>query len=225
MMKSNLIVMLTHNDKTVHNALEVFESCKHLPVQFWGFKDVGLSPIEMKSLTLEMKEAGKVTFLEVVSYTKEACFDGAKLAANCGFDYLLGTIYYKEVIEYVRTTNLKYFPFVGQVNESPSVLEGTLEEMLAQEQIYSRLGVNGTDFLGYRYNGGDPEELIRQYIAKAQLPTVLAGSIGSDDRIRFALSVNPWSFTMGSALFEKKFVANGTFRDNLEYVINFLETN
>ena len=149
--------MLTHDDVTVKGAHEFFYFCKDLPVKKWGFKDVGLPPIDMKSLTSEMKNAGKETFLEVVSYTKETCLDGAKLAADCGFDYLLGTICYKEVIEYIRSTNLKYFPFVGNVSESPSVLESTLEEMLAQEQEYSRLGVSGTDFLGYRYKGGDPE--------------------------------------------------------------------
>ena len=34
--------------------------------------------------------------------------------------------------------------------------------------------------------------------------------------------MNPWTFTMGSALFAKNFVKNGTFRENLEYVINLL---
>ena len=41
-MTPELIVMLTNNDKTVIDAVEVFESCKDLPVQKWGFKDVGL---------------------------------------------------------------------------------------------------------------------------------------------------------------------------------------
>ena len=42
--------MLTHNDKTVQNALEVFESCQDLPVSYWGFKDVGLPYPEMRKL-------------------------------------------------------------------------------------------------------------------------------------------------------------------------------
>ena len=33
-MNSQIIIMLTHNDRTVPNALEVFESCKDLPVKF-----------------------------------------------------------------------------------------------------------------------------------------------------------------------------------------------
>lgn len=46
-MKSNIIIMLTHHDMTVKNAIEVFDSCKDLPVQFWGFKDVGLEREKM----------------------------------------------------------------------------------------------------------------------------------------------------------------------------------
>ena len=39
-MNAQIIVMLTHNDRTVKNALEIFEESKSLPVQLWGFKDV-----------------------------------------------------------------------------------------------------------------------------------------------------------------------------------------
>ena len=65
-MKPELIIMLTHNDITVSNAMKVFESCKDLPAQRWGFKDVGLSKEEMIQLNKAMKEAGKTTYLEVV---------------------------------------------------------------------------------------------------------------------------------------------------------------
>jgi hypothetical protein len=36
-MKTNLVIMLTHNDKTVKNAIEVFQSCKDLSINNWGF--------------------------------------------------------------------------------------------------------------------------------------------------------------------------------------------
>ena len=37
--KPELIVMLTNHDITVTNAAAVFEACKDLPTQHWGFKD------------------------------------------------------------------------------------------------------------------------------------------------------------------------------------------
>ena len=88
-MESKIIIMLTHNDQTVKNALEVFDSCKDLPVDFWGFKDVGLEHDKMAELIKAMKAAGKTTFLEVVTYSEEECMRGAKLAVECGFDCLL----------------------------------------------------------------------------------------------------------------------------------------
>ena len=38
-----LIVMLTHHDRTVANAAEVFESCKNMPVMVWGMKEESLT--------------------------------------------------------------------------------------------------------------------------------------------------------------------------------------
>ena len=66
-----LIVMLTHNDHTIENAREIFESCKNTKAEFWGFKEKPLPISEMKSLFSEMKSYGKTTFLEVVEYDEE----------------------------------------------------------------------------------------------------------------------------------------------------------
>ncbi len=219
---SELIVMLTHNDVTVPNALEVFTSCRDLPVKYWGFKDHGLEPAAMKQLVDVMKANGKTTFLEVVSYTEEECMRGARLGVECGFDYLLGTLYFDSVYEYVKKTDLKYCPFVGKVSQTPSILEGTVEEMLAQEAAFADKGIYGTDLLGYRYTGENVDEFCAAFVKGAKHPVCLAGSIGSEERIEKVKKMNPWTFTMGSALFAKNFVKNGTFRENLEYVINLL---
>ncbi len=157
-MLEKLIVMLTHNDVTVKDAKEIFEENKDLPVTNWGFKDVGLEPEKMKELCGLMKAAGKTTFLEVVTYSEEECMRGAKLAVECGFDCLLGTLFYDSVAEYVKTTNLKYYPFVGLVSQSPSILEGSCDLMLKQAEKYKEAGACGVDLLGYRYVEGDPNQ-------------------------------------------------------------------
>ena len=61
-MYPELIVMLTHNDRTVENAIEIFEACKDTKAKFWGFKEVGLPVDKMKQLCAMMKAAGKTTF-------------------------------------------------------------------------------------------------------------------------------------------------------------------
>lgn len=224
-MLEKLIVMLTHNDVTVKNAGELFEENKDLPIVNWGFKDVGLEPEKMKEVCAAMKAAGKTTYLEVVTYSEEECMKGAKLAVECGFDCLMGTIYYESVMEYIKTTNLKYFPFVGKVSESPSILEGSCDFMLEQEKKYKEAGAYGIDLLGYRYVEGDPNVLSAAFIKASELPTVLAGSIGSEERMLLVKQMDPAYFTMGSALFTKNFVKDGTFRENLEAVVEFLQKN
>ena len=84
-----LIVMLTHNDRTVENAYEIFDACKDTKAKYWGFKEVGIPLDEMKKLCSYMKACGKTTFLEVVAYTEEECLAGAKMAVECGFDCLM----------------------------------------------------------------------------------------------------------------------------------------
>ena len=99
-MKPELIVMLTYNDQTVANSQELFAELKELPVTHWGFKDVGLPPEQMKTLVGSMKDAGKTTFLEVVSLSQEEGLRGAKLAVEMGFDILMGTVFYDSIIDY-----------------------------------------------------------------------------------------------------------------------------
>ncbi len=221
-MLDKLIVMLTHNDMTVPDAIEVFDACKDLPVTNWGFKDVGLEPAKMKELCANMRKAGKSTFLEVVTYTQEECLHGAKLAVECGFDYLLGTLFYDSVAEFCAANQLKYLPFVGDVSGSPSILKGTAAGMIQQAGDYKAKGAFGTDLLGYRYVDGDPEVLSAQFIEKSPIPTVLAGSIASVERLEKVKAMNPWLFTMGSALFTASFVPGGSVYENLKKVTEIL---
>ena len=225
-MTPELIVMLTNNDKTVIDAVEVFESCKDLPVQKWGFKDVGLDKEAMIDLNQKMKAAGKTTYLEVVTYTEEGCLEGAELAGQCGFDYLTGTVYYPSVRAILDKYHLKYYPFAGTVAGSPVALTGSVEEIAKDCVRLMEAGANGIDLTAYRYTEGDPLELLKAVGREIGLDKVtIAGSVGSKERIDEVAVLGCRAFTMGSALFQKKFVKGGTFRENLEWVITYLNEN
>ena len=148
---------------------------------------------------------------------------GAKLAVECGFDCLMGTIFYDSVMDYVKTTSLEYYPFVGKVSQSPSILESSCDDMLKQAEEYGKKGAHGIDLLGYRYVEGDAGILSAAFIKACKLPTVLAGSIGSEERLKLVKQMDPAYFTMGSALFTKNFVPDGSFRDNLKAVVELLQ--
>lgn len=220
-MKPEIIIMLTHHDVTVKNAMEVFETCKDLPVKYWGFKNVGLPKDQMKALTSAMKAAGKTTFLEVVTYDEESCLDGARTAIDCGFDYLMGTIYYDSVAKLLKDNGMRYLPFVGKVSGSPSVLEGTNQEIIQNAKDLMAKGMTGFDILAYRHVV-DGEKLAREFCAAIDAQICIAGSIDSFARIDIMFDNGPWTFTMGSALFDKKFVPEGSFRDNLKAVADYM---
>ena len=220
----NMIVMLTNHDKTVKNALELFEDCKNLPVEHWGFKDIGLPVAQMKKLVRNMKNANKKTFLEVVSYTEKECIEATKLAIECEFDYLMGTIFFQSVYDLLKDKPIKYMPFCGKVSGSPSVLEGSIDEIIAHAKSIKEKNVYGLDLLTYRYTG-DPEELAQKFIKEIDLPVIIAGSINSFEKLEKVKKLNPWGFTIGSAFFDKKFVKGGSFKEQIERIVKYLESS
>ncbi len=205
-MRPEIIIMLTHHDVTVKNAHEVFEQCKDIEeVKYWGFKNVGLPKDEMKALTAAMKAAGKTTFLEVVTYDEASCLDGAQTAIE----------------KLLRDNGMDYLPFVGKVSGSPSILEGTNEEIIQNAKDLMAKGIKGFDILAYRHVV-DGEKLAYDFCKAVDAKICIAGSINSFARIDTMFDIGPWTFTMGSALFEKKFVADGSFRENLQAVADYM---
>ena len=214
-----LVVMLTHHDLTIENAPEVFEQCKNSKAKYWGFKEEPLPLPQMKELFDYMHECGKVTGLEVVAYTEEECLAGAKMAVECGVDMLLGTMFFDSVNELCKQHGLKYLPFVGKVTERPSILEGTLDEMVAEAERYLAAGAWGIDLLGYRYTG-DAVELNREFVRRVNAPVCIAGSVNSYERLDELKDANPWSFTIGGAFFENRF--DGTIAEQIDKVCDYM---
>lgn len=215
-MSSHLIVMLTYNDVTVKNALDVFEQSKDLPIDFWGFKDIGLGKEQMKFLVRQMKAAGKTTFLEVVHYEEEECIEAANLAVECGIEYLTGTICFDSIIDLVKHEDIKYFPFFGNIYGHPVTLGGELDKIVDHGKELKDKGVDGLDLVAYRYEKGERiSELIERCAKEIGIPIILAGSIDNWEKIENANQSGIWAFTIGSAFFDKKFARNQSFKDQL----------
>lgn len=221
-MKPAFILMLTYNDSTVKDALNIFKECRDAPVSHWGFKDVGLPPEAMKALVREMKNAAKTTYLEVVSLSEEEGLRGAKIAVEAGFDILMGTVYFDSILEYLQDKPIQYYPFPGHIHGHPSIMDGTIEEIVAHARFLEGKGVQGLDLLSYRYTGDAPR-LLQEVVKATQVPVVSAGSIDSYRRLAEVWKAGAWGFTIGSALFDKKFLPDGSFLDNTLEVCHWLE--
>ena len=221
-MKPEFILMLTYNDTTVKDAMKIFRDCRDAPVTHWGFKDVGLPPDEMKALVREMKDTGKTTYLEVVSLSEEEGLRGAKIAVEAGFDILMGTVFFDSILVYLKDKSIKYYPFPGHIFGHPSVMDGTIDEVVAHARFLEGRGVPGMDLLSYRYIG-DARLLLTEVVKATHVPIVSAGSIDSFRRIAEVWQAGIWGFTIGSALFDKRFVPTGSFLENTLAVCNWLE--
>ncbi len=222
-MKAELIVMLTYNDETVEDAADVFNLIKDLPIKYFGFKDIGITHKKMDSVNNIMKKAGKETFLEVVRYTEQEVLESADLAINIGFDYLMGTLYYDSIWDLIDE-KIKYLPFCGKVYEHPSILDGTIDEIITDAKNMEVKGVDGFDLLAYRYKYLDKvPELLEKLTAAVSVLIVSAGSIDRFDRLQKTVDSGVWAFTIGSAFFGKKFVPGGSYRENVEAVYEKLK--
>lgn len=215
-----LIVMLTLNDRTVRNAPEVFEQCKNSKAKYFGFKEEGIPLSKMIRLYNSIKACGKSTVLEVVAYSEHEGLAGAKIAAECGCDILMGTMYYDSIRDFCKEKGIKYMPYVGNVIERPSILEGSIDDMIAEAKECLEKGVDGFDLLGYRYTE-DARELIQRFVEEVDAPVCVAGSVDSYERLDELKDIEPWSFTIGSAFFHNCF--DGTISEQIDKVCDYVE--
>ena len=218
----NLIVMLTHNDKTVENAYYMFDKYCDTQAEFWGFKEEPLLLEEMKKIYAYMKAKGKKTFLEVVAYSEEEGIRGAEIALECGCDILMGTIFHDSINNFCKENNLKYMPFVGKITERPSILEGKIEDIVTEAKNYISKGAYGIDLLGYRYTG-DAVKLNEELVKNIKAPVCIAGSVNSYQRLEELKSISPWAFTIGGAFFENKFGTD--FGEQINAVCEYVKNN
>lgn len=216
----NLVVMLTHNDKTSIDAYDIFEKCKNSKAKFFGFKEKPLPLSKMKELYKYMKQYGKKTVLEVVSYTEQEGLEGAQMAVECGVDILMGTKYFASIHDICEKNNIQYMPFIGKVVGRPSILKGTIKSMLDEAKQLVGKGVYGFDLLGYRFEG-NANDLNRQFVSKVGVPVCIAGSVNSYTRLDELKDVMPWAFTIGGAFFENKF--GDDFCEQINNVCEYLK--
>jgi tryptophan synthase alpha subunit len=218
---TKFVFMLTYNDVTVPNAIEVFKEIQDTEVTHIGFKDVGLPIQKLWTLVALIRDAGKVIFLEVVSETKEDAMRFVKKAIDLEVDYLIGGTYVEQSLQLLKD-RIRFMPYIGKVVGHPCLLRGSVEEIVNDAKRVKALGADGINLLAYRYDG-NANNLMTSVKHAVDLPIVVAGSVDSFERIRRVKELAMWGFTIGTAIFEKKFVSDGNLRDQLAAVIRETE--
>lgn len=205
---SHFILMLTENDATVSNAIEVYQSLRDSPVQYVGFKDVGLPVDQLKLLADLIRKDGRQVMLEVVANNRASELESIRAALEIGVDFLLGGRHVEEALQLLKGSKVQYYPFAGRTVGHPTILEGSIDEIVADaRRIAAMPGVHGLDLLAYRsVSGDDPVELTRRVVEAVKLPVIAAGSIDREQRVQAMIKANTWGFTVGSALFQEAFI-------------------
>ena len=202
----DFIFMLTREDRTVLDALEVLDAIAPLGLRHIGFKDVGVEPALLRELNRRIKAQGAISYLEVVSTTPEACLASARAAVEIGVDRLLGGTDADAVLALLEGTGIGYFPFPGAPSGHPTMLGGRPEAIAADCARFMAKGCAGVDLLAYRATEAEPLELVRA--ARRSLGDgllIVAGSVDRPARIQALAEAGADAFTIGSAVF------NGTF--------------
>ena len=202
----DFIFMLTRGDKTVTNSFEMLEIGLESGVTHIGFKDVGVDKRTLAGLAKRIKEAGAVSYMEVVSTTSESILDSIQTAAEIGIDRVLGGQDIEAALDILKGSGAHYFPFPGRPVGHPTDLGGSAEEIAADCARIRAAGCPGVDLLAYRATEADPLDLIRA--ARAGLGDgylIVAGSIDSPERIQAIADAGTDAFTIGTAVFDFTF--------------------
>jgi hypothetical protein len=217
------IFMLTHNDQTVADARDVYDTLRDTDLRYVGFKDIGLPPARLRELADAIRADGREVFLEVVSERAEDELRSVQAALDIGVDWLLGGTHCEEALAILdqvgprgTTGRPRYCPFPGRGVGHPSVLEGTIDEIATSAHaLTEREGVDGLDLLAYRWEGDVPA-LVKSVVAASSGPIIAAGSVDCAERIQALADAGAWAFTIGGAIFDRKLPAGPSVREQVD---------
>jgi len=202
----DFIFMLTRNDQTVPDAMEHLETAIACGIKHIGFKDVGLPFSELKQLADRIRESGATVYLEVVSLDAESEATSARAALEIGIDRLMGGIRPDNVVPIIAHAGIDYYPFPGTIVDHPSILKGTQEEIVKDATRLAAFdGVTGLDLLAYRWTEENVEDMIQAVCTAVDVPVVVAGSIGTRQRIHAVAQAGAAGYTIGTAALDGKF--------------------
>ena len=200
----DFIFMLTRNDRTVEDCLDLVELIEPVGLKHVGFKDIGVAPDVLRKLAGAIRRTGATTYMEVVSTTAEACLNSARIARDLGIQRLLGGTQIDEIMALLEGSDTEYYPFPGRPVGHPTKLGGSPGDVEADCRAFAEKGCAGCDILAYRATAADPVDLIRaaRHGLGPSRHLIVAGAVASADRIKAIKQAGANAFTIGTAVFD-----------------------
>jgi len=193
--------MLTRNDATVENALDLVEIARELGLSHIGFKDAGAEAPMLARLSAAIRAAGASPWMEVVATSREAELRSVALGRDLGVDRLMGGVHVEEALKILEGSATRYLPFAGRPSGHPTRLGGSAAEVEAQCRAFAAMGCAGVDILAYRATEAEPLDLVaacrRGFLDSGAV--VVAGSVNSGKRVAAVRAAGADAFTVGTA--------------------------
>ena len=197
----DFIFMLTRDDATVANALDLVETVRPLALKHIGFKDVGADPETLRRLAAGIRQAGASVWMEIVSTSHDGELASIALGRDLGVDFLMGGVAAEDGVRLLQGSPTRYLPFAGKPVGHPTRLGGSPHEVEAHCRVFAALGCAGVDILAYRATEAAPLDLVaacrRGFGDKGKV--VVAGSIDCAERIAAVRAAGADAFTIGTA--------------------------
>lgn len=199
----DFIFMLTRDDRTVDDCLDLMSLIAPVGLKHVGFKDVGVSSDVLENLVAAIHANGATSYMEVVSTTPEACLRSARIARDLGVSRLLGGTQVDAIMKLLEGSGTQYYPFPGKPVGHPTKLGGTAEDVEEDCRTFVAKGCAGCDILAYRATQADPIDLVRaaRRGLGAEKYLIVAGAVTSVERIRAVKLAGADAFTIGTAVF------------------------
>jgi hypothetical protein len=203
----DFVFMLTRNDATVENALDLVAIARGLGLRHIGFKDAGAEAPMLRRLTAAIRAAGASPWMEVVATTREAELRSIALGRDLGVDRLMGGVHVEEALRILKGSATRYLPFAGKPSGHPTRLGGSAAEVEAQCRAFAAMGCAGVDILAYRATEAEPLDLVAA--CRRGFPdsgaVVVAGSVNSAERVSAVRAAGADAFTIGTAAIEASY--------------------
>ena len=200
----DFIFMLTRDDRTVDDALDLLALIRPVGLTHIGFKDIGADSASLTAMVEAIHDAGATSYMEVVSTTAEECVRSATLARDLGVQRLLGGTQVDTILPLLEGSATTYYPFPGKPIGHPTILGGQPSDVEADCVSFVESGCAGCDLLAYRASEADPIDLVRA-ARKGLGPDahlIVAGAVSNFQQICDLKAAGADAFTIGTAVFD-----------------------
>src|SRR5450759_4841243 len=112
---AEFLFMLTKDDATVSDCLDVYNQVRDTDLRWVGFKDIGVPTKTLAELARRIRVDGRNVVLEIVSTDAAAEVASVRAGVELGVDLMMGGTQPDAALPLLKGKPIRYFPFPGEI--------------------------------------------------------------------------------------------------------------